>query len=99
MRLEEIRFTQLLHGAAGLLLAAAFTLLGYELKKPPLVQAAPAAAALKPSALAAPQNASEQWNRLPELPLRYQKKVIYAWGVRKSFPASKTYLAQSTQAN
>ncbi len=94
MRLEEIDFDRTVQGAACFLLLAAGALFGYELRKPPIAAAAPAGMVNKQSALAAPSGRGEQWNRLPALPERYQRKKIFLVKARKSFLPGKTYASR-----
>lgn len=98
MRLEEIDFDRAVQGAACFLLLAAGALFGYELRKPPIVSAAPVGIVSKQSALAVPSIRGEQWHRLPALPARYQRKRIFLAGVRKSFLPGKTYASRESGA-
>lgn len=82
MKIEQIRISTVVHSLAGILLLGAVALFGYEWRKPAIVLAAPAFLTPKVSPMSRQEVAPEQLYRLPELPARYQHKVL-VYGVRR----------------
>lgn len=82
MKIEQIRISTVVHSLAGIILFGAVALFGYEWRKPAIVLAAPAFLTPKVSPMSQQEVAPEQLYRLPELPARYQHKVL-VYGVRR----------------
>jgi hypothetical protein len=75
--MHRIPGSHILHGLTVLILLCTLSLFAYELRKPPLRAQAASVERKKPRAFAAVAAPAEQLVRLPELPDRYKRKVIY----------------------
>lgn len=105
MKLEDIRIDTLVHWLCGVTFVMTLGLFGYELGKPQVVVQAATPRGVKESALNPKSDSRETLHRLPALPERYQRKVIY-FGWRKKWtkpgkefapsrPAGKLYTAMA----
>lgn len=91
MKLENISITTLVHSLACLTLLGTIALFGYEVTKPAVTLAAPISQALKDSPLAGPADAPAQLHRLPTLPERFQRKVLFYGFKRKPWQPGKFF--------
>jgi hypothetical protein len=106
MKLEQVDITTLAQTLAAVLLVGTIALIGYDSAKPGVVLASPSMATIKESPMNPPSELAGALHRLPQLPGRYQRKVlVYGWRSGKNFtkPAEtgKVYMAASakTQAD
>lgn len=84
MNIQQIRISSVLNSLAGVVLLGTITLFGYELRKPEITLPAVAPSAAKSSPLTPPSDAPEQLHRLPQMPDRFQRRVIY-YGARRKY--------------
>lgn len=108
MKLEQVSISTIVHSLASITLLGTIALFGYEVTKPAVTLAAPVTNALKNSPLAAPAESQVQLHRLPTLPERFQRKVLFygyrrqTWTPGKFFTPrqvnGKVYSASSTRS-
>lgn len=90
MKLEDIRISTVIHSLAAVTLLGTIALFTYEASKPAVALAHRGDRGVKQSALAVQASVPELLHRLPALPERFQRKVLYC-GVKNYYGVKKRW--------